>query len=318
MEKELCRGDLLPLCDGIEEPEISEHFREMAAYIGELQDRICADLSRFDDRPFSRERWDRPGGGGGLTRVSAEGTFIEKGGVNTAVVFGVLSEPAADRLEIPQQAFAACGISLVIHPRSPRIPAVHMNVRRFELANGDGWFGGGIDMTPFYPYAGDCVSFHRCLRDACERIRPCSYQTYKAECDRYFSLPHRNEMRGSGGVFFDYLRHDDETNLALVKSVGDSFLEAFIPIVERRLSETFTQDDREFQLMRRGRYVEFNLLYDRGTAFGLKTDGRVESIFMSLPPHVNFPYDWSPEPGSVHAEMEAFYQPRDWVNDSDG
>ncbi len=291
---------------------VSPYFGRMVAYMQSLQEQICDALQERDGREFTQEIWRRDGGGGGLTRVLCGGHLVEKGGVNTAMVHGELSAEAAQRLETSVGMFAACGISLVIHPRSPRIPSVHMNVRRFELATGDAWYGGGIDITPYYPHVSDCVDFHRELQQACNSVIPGAYWEFKKHCDEYFYLPHRGEMRGAGGIFFDYLRNDDNTHAVLIESVGSSFLRAFLPIVDRRIEEQYCEEDRGFQLMRRGRYVEFNLLYDRGTHFGLKTGGRTESIFMSLPPEVAFPHNWTPKANSAHKKMQKFYQPQDW------
>jgi coproporphyrinogen III oxidase len=267
-----------------------------------------------DSVGFVEDTWERPGGGGGRTRVIQDGTFVEKGGVNISSVYGELSEGAAADLGVRPGEFGACGISIVIHPRSPRVPSIHMNVRYFELDDEDAWYGGGIDLTPYYPHTEDFTAFHRVLRDACERADPGSYERYKKRCDEYFTVTHRGEMRGIGGVFFDYLREDLEQGARVVREVGDAFLPSFLPIADHRADEEYTGEDRTFQLVRRGRYVEFNLVYDRGTLFGLKTGGRIESILMSLPPDVAFPYNFQPRAGSPHEEMLSYYQPHNWLS----
>ena len=287
----------------------------MTEYITALQDRICDALAARDVSAFHSDEWERPGGGGGISRVLQDGSVIEKGGVNISTVYGDLSADVAESLGVEQDQFGACGLSLVIHPYSPRIPSIHMNVRYFELASGDAWFGGGIDLTPYYPHREDFRLFHRVLKQACDEVIPGSYDAYKKECDDYFTIKHRNEMRGIGGVFFDYLREDLDQAFRLVQSVGDAFLPSFLPILDARIEEPYEELDRTFQLFRRGRYVEFNLVYDRGTLFGLRTGGRIESILMSLPPNVQFPYDYRPPEGTPQAEMNGLYQPHDWLGE---
>ncbi len=293
--------------------QFSEQFQSMEAYIHRLQDTICQGLEALDEVRFQEDLWKRPEGGGGRTRVIADGQVWEKGGVNVSSVNGRLADEIAKHLKTEPMDFGACGISLVIHPQSPRVPTIHMNVRYFEMENGRSWFGGGIDLTPYYPHTEDFQHFHETLQNACNRIIPDSYPGYKKYCDEYFTVKHRHEMRGIGGVFFDYLPGSEGQHFELVQSVGDAFLKAYCPIVERRKTENYAEADKQFQLVRRGRYVEFNLIYDRGTLFGLKTNGRIESIFMSLPPEVHFHYDWHPEPNSPHADMMQYYQPHDWV-----
>jgi coproporphyrinogen III oxidase len=295
--------------------EFSSTFQDMESYIRDLQNRICTGLEAFEPQArFHEDRWEREAGGGGHTRVLANGETFDKGGVNISTVFGEMSPELAQQLQTEPRPFAACGLSLVIHPRSPRVPTVHMNVRYFETEAGPSWFGGGIDLTPYFPHPLDFSEFHRTLHDACERAMPGSYPGFKAECDRYFTLRHRHEMRGIGGVFFDHLDGKEPPHWELVQAVGDAFLPAYEPIVARRRFEAWSEEDLAFQRVRRGRYVEFNLIYDRGTLFGLRSGGRIESIFMSLPPEVHFHYDWHPEPDSVHAQMQSFYQPYDWSN----
>jgi coproporphyrinogen III oxidase len=263
---------------------------------------------------FREDSWQREGGGGGRSRVLSEGAIFEKAGVNFSEVFGQLSDAFAGQLPGEGRDFTATGISLVLHPRSPMVPTVHANFR--YLTKGDrGWFGGGADLTPYYPYREDVIHFHRTWKRVCDQhAAVVDYRRLKAWCDEYFFLPHRSEPRGVGGIFFDYLEGDWEARFAFVRDCGDNFLPAYRPIVQRRADEPYTERERAFQEYRRGRYVEFNLLYDRGTTFGLKTGGRVESILMSLPPVVRWHYDYRPEPGSREAELCEYYlKPRDWA-----
>lgn len=292
--------------------EISEQFRKVETYIQELQQRICFGIENLDTTKFVQDVWKRPGGGGGLTCILQDGSVIEKGGVNISSVTGTMPADVASRLKTKEQEFAVCGISLVIHPTSPRIPTTHMNVRYFEMADGTAWFGGGLDLTPYYPHLEDFRFFHRTIKAACDVVDPAYYSQYKEECDRYFTITHRKEMRGVGGVFFDYLKNNDK-HFRLIQEIGNSFLDAYLPIIKKRKEETYTTEDKQFQLIRRGRYVEFNLIYDRGTLFGLKTNGRIESILMSLPKEVNFLYDFKPAANSPHAEMTKYYQPFDYI-----
>jgi coproporphyrinogen III oxidase len=288
-----------------------------AAYFRDLQDRICAAVEALDGRRFREDQWDRPGGGGGRSRVLADGGVFEKAGVNFSEVHGEMSEEFARQVPGEGRAFVATGISLVLHPRSPLVPTVHANFR--FLTKGDRqWFGGGADLTPYYPVREDVVHFHRTWKDVCTRHEPLvNYGEMKGACDRYFFLPHRGEARGVGGFFFDYLGSDLERLFGFVRDAGDSFLDAYLPIVRRRKDLPYTERQRAFQLYRRGRYVEFNLLYDRGTTFGLKTGGRTESILMSLPPLVRWEYDYRPEPGSPEAELaDVYLKPRDWADEA--
>lgn len=286
-----------------------------AEYFRGLQDRIVASLEELDGGGrFREDRWDREGGGGGRTRVLAEGNVFEKAGVNYSDVYGEMSEEFAKQVPGEGRAFRACGVSLVLHPRSPLVPTVHANFR--FLTKGDRrWFGGGADLTPYYPWREDVVHFHRVWKAACERHAPLvDHQRLKRWCDEYFFLPHRGEARGVGGIFFDYLEGDLEKTFAFVRDCGDHFTEAYGPVARRRKDLAYTPEQRAFQEYRRGRYVEFNLLYDRGTLFGLKTNGRIESILMSLPPRVRWEYDYRPAPGSREAELtEDFLKPRDWA-----
>jgi coproporphyrinogen III oxidase len=282
-------------------------------YFKDLQDRIVLSVQDLDGIRFREDLWSRPGGGGGRTRVLEEGNVFEKAGVNFSSVHGNLPEQFASKIPLGNgTSFFATGVSLVLHPRSPMVPAVHANFRYLEKGDAE-WFGGGTDLTPYYPYAEDAGHFHRTIKEACDRSDAEFYPRFKKWCDEYFTLKHRGEMRGVGGIFFDYVQGDREKNFAFVQNVGNSFLNAYLPIVRRRMSEPYGNDERQYQLFRRGRYVEFNLLYDRGTIFGLETRGRTESILMSLPPLVRWVYDFKPAPGSREEKALEFYQPRDWA-----
>lgn len=289
-------------------------WREKAeSYFKGLQDRISSGIEDLDGSRFREDDWSREGGGGGRTRILENGKVFEKAGVNFSSVHGNLPEQFAAKIPLGTgTAFFATGISLVFHPRSPMVPAVHANFRYLEKGDAS-WFGGGTDLTPCYPFAEDATHFHRTIKQACDCHDSDFYPRFKKWCDEYFTLKHRNEMRGIGGLFFDYLEGDRDKNFAFVQELGDAFLEAYVPIVRRRLNEPFNEKERQYQLYRRGRYVEFNLLYDRGTIFGLETRGRTESILMSLPPLVRWVYDYKPEPGSREAAALEFFQPRDWA-----
>ena len=292
------------------------------AWLTRLQEDLAAALERADGAArFSRDRWERPGGGGGESRVMRAGALIEQGGVNFSEVSGA-SLPASatqERTALAGAPFAAMGVSLVLHPRNPHVPTAHLNLRFIQIqAATDGptwWFGGGFDLTPYYGYRADCEHWHRTAREACEPFGDDVYGRLKAECDAYFFLKHRNEPRGIGGIFFDDL--DDggfESSFAFVRRVGSAYLDAYLPIVRRRRDTPYGEREREFQLYRRGRYVEFNLVYYRGTLFGLQSGGRTESILMSLPPRVRWRYDWKPEPGTREAELyEEFLKPKAWA-----
>jgi coproporphyrinogen III oxidase len=302
-----------------------------AAYFQELQDRIVAGLERLDGGKFREDRWDRPGGGGGRTRVLAEGEVFEKAGVNFSDVHGEFNAEMARALPGTGTSFRATGISLVLHPRNPHVPTVHANFRRLERGS-TGWFGGGADLTPYYLQREDVTHFHRTLKQACDGSDPALYPRFKRWCDDYFFITHRGEPRGIGGIFFDYLgagaektagrpevaasavEGDAEALFDFVRRAGDAFLPAYEPIVSRRRGMAFTEAQRRWQLLRRGRYVEFNLIYDRGTIFGLRTDGRVESILMSLPAEARWEYCHEPAPGSPEAEVLAAIRARgEWV-----
>jgi len=293
------------------------------AHFAGLQDEICARLEALDGgQRFREDRWDHESGtGGGVTRVITDGQVFEKGGVNLSAVEGPLSEKIAARLDVTPQDFFATGISLVLHPRSPRVPTVHMNLRYLEML-GDleprqrrAWFGGGADLTPYYLKQEDAVHFHRTFKAALDLHDPGHYPRFKRGCDAYFHLPHRGEARGIGGIFFDYLDAELDRVFAMVREVGSAFLPAYVPIVERRADEPWSEPERHWQLLRRGRYVEFNLVHDRGTLFGLETGGRTESILMSLPPLVRWEYDRRPSPGSAEARLiEVLRNPVDWAD----
>ncbi len=310
-------------------------------FIHELQDRICTVLEAQDDQArFREDAWDRPAGGGGKTRVIAHGTVFEKGGVNTSVVHGELPEIIRERFGVDQGYFMAAGLSLVIHPVNPHVPTVHANYRYFELYDREGgeirdaWFGGGADLTPYYLSEADARHFHLVHRQACDHIDPSLYPKFKPDCDAYFYNTHRGESRGIGGIFYDYMRPVDvpapsldrhtgtgypdlswEQLFGLAQLNGQAFIDAYLPIVERNKSLAWTQEERYWQEIRRGRYVEFNLIHDRGTLFGLKTDGRVESILMSLPPRVRWDYDYQVNPGSPESVLVSVLKtPRQWLS----
>jgi coproporphyrinogen III oxidase len=287
-----------------------------------LQQAIVARLAQIDGKAFRRDEWTRPEGGGGITQSLEEGGVFERAGVNFSQVLGANLPPSASasRPELAGRSFQAMGVSLVLHPRNPYVPTVHMNVR-FFLAEKAGvapvwWFGGGTDLTPYYPFAEDVRHFHRSCRDALAPFGADRYPRYKKWCDDYFYLRHRGEPRGVGGIFFDDLNAPDfETCFVLVKRVGEQLLPAYVPIVERRKALAYGERERAFQAYRRGRYVEFNLVYDRGTLFGLQSGGRTESILVSLPPRVEWRYDWKPEPGSPEEKLYTeFLIARDWAD----
>ena len=292
-------------------------------YLLSLQENICASLAAEDSQQdFIRDEWQREhGGGGGLTRVLTNGAVFEQAGVNFSHVQGkeLPASATAHRPELAGREFEAMGVSLVIHPHNPYVPTSHANVRFFIATRDDSdpiwWFGGGFDLTPYYGNRDDCVHWHRIARDARDDFGADVYQRYKTWCDEYFFLKHRNEPRGIGGLFFDDFNElGFERSFALMKSVGDHYIPAYAPIVERRKDLPFGARERDFQLYRRGRYVEFNLVYDRGTLFGLQTGGRTESILMSLPPAVTWRYDWHPQPGSEEARLyEQFLRPKEWL-----
>lgn len=293
-------------------------------YLMTLQDRICAALEQVDGQArFVEDDWQRPGGGGGRSRIMENGALLEKGGVGFSHVYGEGMPPSATahRPELAGRGFQAMGVSLVMHPDNPHVPTSHANVRFFvaekEGADPVWWFGGGFDLTPYYATEEDCIHWHRVARDACAPFGDDVYPRYKKWCDDYFYLKHRDEARGIGGLFFDDLNEwGFERCFAFMRAIGDAYLEAYLPIVERRRNTPWNEQHKAFQEYRRGRYVEFNLVWDRGTLFGLQSGGRTESILMSLPPTVRWGYNWHPEPGSAEARLEEeFLPPRDWLKE---
>jgi coproporphyrinogen III oxidase len=288
---------------------------ELARRAAATQRDLGAALEALDGAArFSTDAWERTGGGGGVARVLQDGAVLEKAGVNVSDVHGAAAPPSiAGRVAGDAGGFAAAGLSLVVHPRSPLVPAAHLNVR-FLARGGAGWFGGGADLTPYYLFEEDCAHFHRVLRELCERHLPGRHAELKRGADEYFFLRHRGEHRGVGGVFFDDLGGELDRALAFVSELPRAFLDAWLPIAERRKALPYGDAERRWQEIRRGRYVEFNLVLDRGTVFGLETGGRTESVLMSLPPAVRWPYDHRPEPGSREAALvEALRRPRDWA-----
>jgi len=293
--------------------------------IHELQDAICSALENCDGKgKFEEEIWQRTGGGGGKTRVISHGDVFEKGGVNTSVVYGNVSDTMRKELSIDGVKWFACGLSLVIHPSNPFVPTVHCNYRMFELSNQndevtDRWFGGGTDLTPYYLFDEDARHFHTIYKNVCDQFDPAFYTTFKNECDDYFVNEHRNhERRGIGGIFYDHQKPKNEKDvdfwMNFSKSCGHAFINAYLPIVEKRRNTPFTAANKHWQEIRRGRYVEFNLLHDRGTIFGLKTNGRTESILMSLPPTVRFEYNHKPEVGSEEDKLlQVCLKPVNWI-----
>jgi coproporphyrinogen III oxidase len=287
--------------------------RAVHDYLAGLQERIVAALEILDRKGFVRDSWQRAEGGGGTSCILEEGQVFERAGVNFSRVHGARLPPSASaaRPQLAGRAFEAMGVSLVLHPRNPYCPTAHMNVRFFS-AGDTWWFGGGMDLTPYYGFEEDARHFHATCKKALEAVGADYYPRFKRWCDEYFYLRHRGEPRGVGGIFFDDLA--EERSFELTKSVGDNFLAAYVPIIERRKEFAFGARERSFQAYRRGRYVEFNLVYDRGTLFGLQSGGRAESILMSLPPRADWRYDWKPEPGSAEEKLYTdFLKPRDWI-----
>ncbi|RUO63182.1 oxygen-dependent coproporphyrinogen oxidase [Pseudidiomarina insulisalsae] len=297
---------------------------EVISYLKNLQDRICQALEQADGgAKFHQDNWQREGGGGGRSRVLRNGAVLEQGGVGFSHVYGeqMPASATAHRPELAGRNFNACGVSLVMHPHNPHIPTSHANVR-FFIAEKEGadpvwWFGGGFDLTPFYPVHEDIKHWHEVAKAALDPFDSALYPKFKAWCDDYFWLKHRGETRGVGGLFFDDLNDRPfEECFAIMRAVGDAYLEAYLPIIERRKNNPYGERERDFQLYRRGRYVEFNLVWDRGTLFGLQTGGRTESILMSMPPLVRWEYGYEPEPGSAEARLyQDYLRPRDWLNE---
>ena len=293
------------------------------ASLRDLQQRICAALEQEDGTAhFRNDEWNRPEGGGGTSRVLRDGAVFEQAGVGFSDVSGASLPPSASahRPELAGASWRALGVSVVAHPRNPYVPTSHANVRYFEAHPKHGvpvwWFGGGFDLTPFYPFDADVLHWHRSARDACSPFGDDLYPRFKRWCDEYFFLKHRGEARGVGGLFFDDFREGGFAHaFALMRAVGDAFLHAYLPIVEHRKNTPFGEREREFQLYRRGRYVEFNLVWDRGTLFGLQSGGRTEAILMSLPPRVRFEPGYSPEPGSDEARLADYLRPREWLDE---
>lgn len=307
---------------------VSASLQRMIDLCRERQNDICRAIETEDGTSFKEDTWDRPGGGGGITRVIS-GDVIEKGGVNTSVVFGNVSpteQPLFKQLVskvdpdfdvTTESEFSATGISLVLHPKNPFVPTVHANYRYFELHNGEQtvwWYGGGADLTPYYLFEEDAKHFHHVHKCACEDYKPGIYEQFKAECDEYFHIKHRNEGRGIGGIFFDYQHGDSDALYNFASKASKAFIDAYVPIVVNRKALPYENKHLDWQQVRRGRYAEFNLVYDRGTLFGLKTSGRIESILMSMPPVAQWLYDYQPEAGSEEARLQQVLEnPIDWV-----
>ena len=283
-----------------------------------LQDTITNRLLELEPTPLQEDVWERPGGGGGRTRSLAEGKLFERAGVNVSEVHGELPAEFAESLPGAGREFFATGLSLVLHPTNPHVPTVHANFRYIEKG-GAWWFGGGSDLTPYRLYEEDARHFHAVWREVCDRHDPEYYPRFKKSCDEYFYLPHRKETRGVGGIFFDQLTGERDALFGFWRDAGAAFLDSYVPIVERRRGEPYTEEERRFQLLRRGRYVEFNLMYDRGTVFGLRTGGRIESILISLPPSVRWDYEVQFPAGSPQADLiDVLRQPRDWLGSESG
>jgi len=298
---------------------------QFSSWIRDIQDRICHEVESADGKEkFLEDKWFRPEGGGGITRVIQNGDVFEKGGVNTSEVYGDITPAISTQLKVSGERFFACGISLVLHPRSPMVPTVHANYRYFEVYDKDGkvldsWFGGGADLTPYYLFEEDTVHFHRVHKKSCDSFQNGSYEVFKRQCDNYFVNTHRdNERRGIGGIFYDHMKPTTEVPaeklFAFARSNGNAFIDAYFPVVEKRKNQPYTEAQKNWQLIRRGRYVEFNLIHDRGTVFGLKSNGRTESILMSLPPEVRFEYNYQPAQNSEEGKLQSILlSPKDWI-----
>lgn len=299
--------------------------QQFVKYIKNLQNTITSALEEMDGKAkFKEDVWIRPEGGGGHTRVIENGSVFEKGGVNISEVHGKLPESMQAYFGVKDADFFACGLSLVLHPKNPMVPTVHANWRYFEMYDSSGnivdsWFGGGQDLTPYYLFDEDAKHFHKVCKMACDKHNLEFYDKYKKRCDEYFWNSHRDEARGVGGLFFDYLKKTETMSMQdwynFVTEIGDSFLECYLPIVQKRKDISYNEENRNWQEIRRGRYVEFNLVHDKGTLFGLKTNGRIESILMSLPPHVQWRYDHHPKKGSEEERLvEVLRNPKEWIN----
>tara|TARA_B110000037_G_C17127332_1_gene508792 strand:- start:1291 stop:2208 length:918 start_codon:yes stop_codon:yes gene_type:complete len=297
--------------------------KEFIEFIHNLQDEICESIENEEEKEkFKEDIWERPEGGGGKTRIIENGALIEKGGVNTSIVFGTLPEIMQKQFKVKEGDFFACGISLVLHPNNPFIPTVHANYRYFELYDNDHklvdmWFAGGSDLTPYYYYEEDAIHFHQINKNTCDKFDAKFYLKYKKSCDNYFYNQHRDEARGIGGLFIDYLRptstHSEKFWFDFIKSVGNGFLASYLPIVKKRRENKYTRENKDWQEIRRGRYVEFNLIHDKGTLFGLKTNGRIESILMSLPPRVQWVYNFKPVKDSAESKtLDILKTPKDY------
>lgn len=297
----------------------TERREEVAAWFSGLQAEIIASLEQEDGSGrFGTEEWERPGGGGGLTRLLTDGSVIEKGGVNFSKVFGPVPAPVKASFQTEAATFFATGVSIVIHPRNPYVPIIHMNVRYFELSDGQAWFGGGIDLTPAYVFEDDATEFHGSLRAVCDRFDPAWYPRFKAQADSYFTIRHRNETRGIGGIFYDRLPAADEAGFSLywafTRAVGEAFSPVYTRLMRRHKDQPFGEREKNWQLHRRARYVEFNLVYDAGTRFGLETNGRTESILMSMPPLARWESNFVPEIGSMEAKSQSYFShPFSWI-----
>ena len=299
-------------------PVVESEAMKVEIFLKKLQERICSGLEALENsQKFAQDEWKFSGGGGGDSRVLESGTVFEKAGVNFSSIQGMQLPAAATekRKNLKDQSFSATGISVIVHPCNPYVPTTHMNLRFIRVGVESWWFGGGFDLTPYYGFVEDAIHWHRTAAAACEGFGDGLHLRLKNWCDEYFYLKHRNESRGIGGVFFDdFTEGGFDHSFEFLQSIGSHFLDAYLPIVERRMLTPFGEREREFQLIRRGRYVEFNLVYDRGTLFGLQSGGRTESILVSLPPSVSWRYDWKAEPGSAEAKLaEEFLQPQDWL-----
>tara|TARA_B110000467_G_scaffold68931_1_gene62713 strand:+ start:12754 stop:13659 length:906 start_codon:yes stop_codon:yes gene_type:complete len=296
---------------------------KFSVYIDSLQERITSDLEKLDGKSkFIKDNWEREKGGGGLTMILENGDVFEKAGVNVSKVYGNLPESMSKLLKVDQSHFFACGISLVLHPKNPMAPTFHANLRYFELYEHnvlkDRWFGGGLDLTPYYIFEEDIVHFHKSCKKVCDSYNESFYSKYKRKCDEYFWNSHRNEARGVGGLFFDYCRESNEMNIdnwfSFISDLGNSFLKSYVPIIKKRKDLDYNNSHEKWQQIRRGRYVEFNLLHDKGTLFGLKTNGRIESILISMPPNAQWVYDQTPSKGSEEEKLlNILKSPKKWT-----